>query len=149
MTRWLGIENFAMLAHKGTGKWLPALGRPGYRWLVLDFEKEVWNFCCLTASWRWERTPSWGKSMKELECRETWETKQWDVRQWIHDPSCKTRQTLQVIYYSSTSSGRAHCKPLAFSEIKQIPPAPACKVKGLCDARISLKRFSRVFGNLT
>lgn len=51
----------------------------GYRWLVLDFEKEV-------------------------------------------------------IYYSSTSSGRAHCKPLAFSEIKQIPPAPACKVKGLCVA---------------
>ena len=67
----------------------------------------------------------------------------------IHDTSCKTRQTLQVIYYSSTSSGRAHCKPIAFSEIKQIPPAPTCKVKGLCDARISLKRCSRVFGNLT
>ena len=85
--------------------------------------------------------------MKELECRETCETKQWDVTHWIHDPSCKTRQTLQVIYYSSTSSGRAHCKPLAFSEIKPTPPAPVCKVKGLCDARISLKRFSRVSGN--
>lgn len=148
--RWLGIQLwFPCLPTRELGSGLPTLGRPGYRWLVLDFEKEVWNFCCLTASWRWETTPSWGKSMKELECRETCETKQWDVRHWIHDPSCKTRLTLQVIYYSSTSSGRAHCKPLAFSEIKQIPPAPACKVKGLCDARISLGRFSRVFGNLT
>ena len=95
----------------------------------LGLWKEVWNFCCLTARWRWERTPSWGKSMKELECRETWETKQWDVRQWIHDPSCKTRQTLQVIYYSSTSSGRAHCKPLAFLKLNRSHRRPRARWK--------------------